>query len=63
MNTVAGDVCALQSLSQLVSEQDVTEFAVAVGLEELPAVSPWAQVFGGDKRIKINIAPAMGHGG
>lgn len=40
MNTVAGDVCALHSLGQFVSEQDVAEFAVAVGLEELPAVSP-----------------------
>lgn len=63
MNTVAGDVCALRSLGQFVSEQDVAEFAVAVGLEELPAVSPWPQVFGGDKRIKINLAPAMSHGG
>lgn len=40
MNTVAGDVSALQSLGQFVSEQGVAEFAVAVGLEELPAVSP-----------------------
>lgn len=40
MNTVAGDVSAFQSLGQFVSEQDIAEFAVAVGLEELPAVSP-----------------------
>lgn len=40
MNTVAGDISALQSFGQFMSEQDVAEFAVAVGLEELPAVSP-----------------------
>lgn len=63
MNTVAGDVSALQSLRQLVCEENVTKLAVAVGLKELPAVSPTTQVFAGDQCIKVDLAPSMSHRG
>lgn len=63
MNTVAGDISALQPLSQLVREEDITKLAVAVGLKELPTVSPTTQVFAGDQCIKVDLAPLMSHRG
>lgn len=63
MNTVAGDISALQPLRQLVREENVTKLAVAVGLKELPAVSPTTQVFAGDQCIKVDLAPLMSHRG
>lgn len=62
VNTVAGDISALQPLSQLMCEENITKLAVAVSLEELPAVSPTAEVFAGDQCIKVDLAPLMSHG-
>lgn len=62
MNTVASDIGTLQSLGQLVVEENIAQFAVAVRVEELPAVPPSAQVFISDKGIKVDVAPAIGHG-
>lgn len=45
VDTVAGHVGPFQPLGELVGEEHVTQFAVAVGLEELPAVPARAQVF------------------
>lgn len=44
MHAVAGDVTARQPLGELVGEEHVAQFAVAVGLEELPAVPARSQV-------------------
>lgn len=63
MNTVAGDVGAFQPFSQLVGEENITKLAVAVGLKELPAVSPTAKVFTGDQCVKVDLAPLISHGG
>lgn len=63
VNTVAGDASAIQPFSQLVCEENITKFAVAVGLKELPAVSPTAQVFTGDQCVKVNLAPLISHRG
>lgn len=61
VNTVTGDICALQPLCHLVRKENVTKLAVTVSLKELPAVSPTTQVFAGDQCIKINLAPLMCH--
>lgn len=45
------------------SEENVTKLAVAVGLKELPAVSPATQVFAGDQCVKVDLAPLMSHRG
>lgn len=44
MDAVAGDVGSFQPLGELVGEEHVTQFTVAVGVEELPAVPAGAQV-------------------
>lgn len=44
MHAVAGDVGSLQPLGELVGEEHVAQFTVAVGVEELPAVPAGAQV-------------------
>lgn len=44
MHAVAGDITSSQSLGQLVREEHVAQFAVAVGLKELPAEAAGAQV-------------------
>lgn len=44
MDAVAGDIGSFQPLGELVGEEHVTQFTVAVGLEELPAVPAGAQV-------------------
>lgn len=44
VHAVAGDVTSSQPLGQLVREEHVAQFAVAVGLEELPAEAAGAQV-------------------
>lgn len=37
VDAVAGDLASFQLLGELVGEEHVAQFAVAVGLEELPA--------------------------
>lgn len=44
VHAVAGDVTSSQSLGELVREEHVAEFAVAVGPEELPAEAAGAQM-------------------
>lgn len=44
MHAVAGDVGSFQPLGELVGEEHITQFTVAVGLEELPAEPAGAQV-------------------
>lgn len=44
VQAVAGDVGPSEPLGELVGEEHVTQFAVAVGLEELPAEPAGAQV-------------------
>lgn len=44
VHAVAGDVAPCQPLGELVGEEHVAQFAVAVGLEELPAEPARAQV-------------------
>lgn len=62
MNTVASDIGPLQPLGQLVVQENIAQFALAVRVEELPAVPPGAQVFISDKGIKVNVSPAICHG-
>lgn len=63
VNTVAGDISTFQPLSQLMREENIAKLAVAVGLKELPAVSPTTQVFAGDQCIEVDLAPLMSHRG
>lgn len=63
MNTVTGDIGTPQSLGQLVGEEAIAELAVAVCIEELPTVAALAQVLVGHEGIKVDLAPAVGHGG
>lgn len=44
VHAVAGDITSSQSLGELMREEHVAEFAVAVGPEELPAEAAGAQV-------------------
>lgn len=44
MHTIASDAGSLEPLGQLQCEEHIAQFAVAVGLEELPAEAASAQV-------------------
>lgn len=44
VHTIAGDIGSFQSLGELQGEEHVAQFAVAVGLEELPAKPASAKV-------------------
>lgn len=54
MHTIARDAGSLEPLGQLQCEEHVAQFAVAVGLEELPAEAASAQVLVHRQRLSNN---------
>ena len=63
MEAVAGDVAALQSLGQLVGEEVVAQFAVAVGQEELQVATAQSQISMSPQKAQIHIPSLKGSGG
>lgn len=57
MHTVAGDITSSQSLGELMCEEHVAEFTVAVGPEELPAEAAGAQM--PVLRQNLNATPSL----
>ncbi len=61
METVAGDFSSLQSLGQLMSEEDIAQLAIAVALENLHEGSAQSQRFVCVQAVKINLSKVMSH--
>lgn len=59
MEAEAGDLGALQSLSQLMGEEDVTQLAVTVGLSNSQERGPQPQSLVGVQTVKVNFAKVM----
>lgn len=65
VEAVAGDVGALQPVGQLSGEQNITQLAVAVGLNVVPGGLTGHQVLVGIQQREVDVAEAMqkcGHG-
>lgn len=62
MEGKAGDLGSLQFLGELMSEEDIAEFAIRVVLEGLPEGRPQSQSFMGGETVKINVAKVVRHG-
>lgn len=57
MDTVACDIGSFQPLGKLMGEKHIAQFAVAVRMEKLPAVSASSQVFVCNQSLKIQKQP------
>lgn len=63
MEAVAGDVAALQPLGELVGEEDVGQFAVAVLLEELIVAAAQRYISVSRQTVEIHLPRLVRFGG